>query len=73
MSNNQPLVIGVDYGVSQNDIPSFTVVKINNDVIEVIDSGQIKHFDYSNYVATEHQIVGYKEDLELFNKQFITQ
>lgn len=64
-------IIGVDYGIARWDVPSFTVIKKEEETIKVIDSGQLKNFDYSKYVASEHQVTGEKEDLELFKAQFL--
>lgn len=63
-------IIGVDYGVAKNDIPMYTVAKKVDEGIMVIDSGRLSDFDYNKYVASEYQIIGEKEDLELFRKQF---
>lgn len=65
------LLIGIDYGISNKDIPMYTVARKNNDTLEVIDVGKIDEFDYRKYVATKHQIVGESNDLEKFKNQFL--
>ena len=65
------VLIGVDYGVAREDIASFTVMKKEGNIVKVIDLGGLKDFDYTKYVATEHQVVGEKEDLELFKAKFL--
>ncbi len=63
--------IGVDFGVGTNDIPMFIAVKKEGDKLIIIDSGRIEDFDYSKYIASEHQVVGNSVDLEIFKSSFM--
>jgi hypothetical protein len=67
------LIIGIDYGVASGDMSVYTVAKRKSGKMTLVDSGNIEEIDYSKYVASEHQVVGEKKDLELFKKQFLTQ
>lgn len=63
------ITIGIDWA-DNGDIAMYSVAKRIWDKFHIIDSGKIEDFDYSKYVAIEHQIVGYKDDLEKFKKRF---
>lgn len=65
------LIIGIDYGVSKNDIPVFSVAK--KEKIIMIDSGEIEKFNYEKYLALDHQIVGDEKGMELFKIQFMNE
>lgn len=58
-------VIGVDFGIG-NDIPMVSVIRKVGSKIELLESCKVVDFNYLNYVASEHQIVGEKSDLEKF-------
>lgn len=58
-------IIGVDFGTGK-DITMVSVVRKAGGKIELIDNCSVEEFDYSKYVASKHQIVGSKEDLEKF-------
>jgi len=58
-------VIGVDFGTGK-DIAMVSVIRKAGSKIELVDSCKVEDFDYSKYVASKHQIVGSKEDLEKF-------
>lgn len=57
--------IGIDYGIGV-DIPTYVVIKHDSNKMIVVDTGSLQEFDYSRYVASEHQIIGSSEDLEKF-------
>ena len=68
--DNEKFVIGIDYGTG-NDESVFTVAKRVNEEFRVVNSGLMKDFDYSKYVATNHQVVGEPNDIEKFKNKFI--
>ena len=65
------VTIGIDYGDYKGDMSIYTVVRRVDGIIQVIDTGKIEDFDYTKYVATEHQVVGEQEHLEKFRSQFM--
>ena len=65
-------IIGIDYGSDRGDMSVYTVAQRKGDSLHIIDSGKINDFDYTKYVATEHQVIGEKEHLEKFKAQFMS-
>jgi hypothetical protein len=63
------LIIGIDYG-NEQDESAYVVAEKRRGVFHILDSGRMQDFDYSKYVAIEHQITGEKGCLEKFKKQF---
>lgn len=58
-------LIGVDYGIG-NDIAMVTVMSNMDGKLDLVENCKVEEFDYSKYVASDHQIVGGKSDLEKF-------
>lgn len=69
LSKNK-LIIGIDYG-REDEESHFVVSKKIRGVFHVLDSGRMEDFDYSKYVASEHQVTGERDCLEKFKEQFL--